>query len=72
MVAADAPVGRSVLDGDAVHQHPVERSIAGFEGGADGAGQLAEGVVERDVGEIGIEAREGLAEAGGEGDVGVG
>ena len=71
VVAADAPVGRPILDGHAVHQRLVEGSVAGVEGGAGGAGQLAEGVGAHGSRQIGIEAGESVAEAGREGHIGV-
>ena len=53
----------SILDLNAVHQHPVEGAVPGFQGGTFGAGQLAEGVVQGVGGEGGVELGESVAQA---------
>ena len=50
--AADGPAVRAVLDGHALDEHAVEGAVARLDRRAVGAGQLAEGVVERVVGQV--------------------
>ena len=52
--------GRSVLHRHTVHQHPVEGAVAGFKGRAFGAGQLAEGILQRRGGQGGVQFGEGV------------
>ena len=60
--APDRAVLRGILDCDAIYEQAVEGAVAGFQGGACGAGQLAEGVVEGRAGELGVEVGEGVAQ----------
>ena len=60
--APDRAVLRGVFDCDAVYEQAMEGAVAGFQGGACRVGELAEGVVEGGVGEIGVEVGEGVAQ----------
>ena len=68
--AADA-VAVAVLDLDAPDEHAVDGAVAGFEAGAFGLGELAEGALQRVVGQVGVEVGERGAEAVFENDLGV-
>ena len=62
LCAADRAVLRGVFDCDAIYEQAVEGAVAGFQGGAYGAGELAECVIERRGGEFGVEVGEGVAQ----------
>ena len=62
LVAADRAAGCAVLDVHARDEHAVEGAVARLEGRALGAGQLAEGVVERVKGQVRVEPRERVAQ----------
>ena len=60
--AADGAALRPILHRHAIHQHPVEGPVAGFEGRSLRSGQSAERVVQRLGGEIGVEKCDGVAQ----------
>ena len=60
--AADRAAGGPVLDIHPLDEHAVEGAVAGLEGRALGAGQLAEGVIERVEGQVRVEPRERVAQ----------
>ena len=59
--ASDRAALVAVLHRDPVHRHAVERAVAGFQGRSFGAGQLAEGIVQRLGGQIRVQAVEGVS-----------
>jgi hypothetical protein len=69
VVAGDAAVAAAVFDLDAVAQHGVEAAVAGDEGRRLGAQHLAQRLLLGVSGDLGVEARDGVAQAAGEDDV---
>ena len=61
-----------IADGYAVDEEAVEAMVVDHEVGALRAGKLAEGIVQRRLGQVGIEAGQDLAQAAGEDHVAVG
>ncbi len=60
---ADVAIGAAVLHRHAVHHQPVQVAVALHQVGALGTGQFAEGVLQRLLWELGIQAHQGIAQA---------